>query len=55
MGLKTRWGEWRKGSAEKGGRERNGGMRGRGSDEKTDEECRQMVTFNNGDGEVAMS
>lgn len=36
-------------------RRRNGGMRGKGSDEEMNEEGWQMVTFNNRDGEVAMS
>ena len=31
------------------------GIRGRGSDEKTRGRGRQMVAFNYGDGEVAMS
>lgn len=55
-GVKDQMGWAGKGSNESGRwSNRNGRMRGRGSDEETNGKGWQMVTFNNGDGEVAMS
>lgn len=54
-GVKDQMGWAGKGRTERGGRDRNGGMRGKGSDEEMNEEGWQMATFNNRVGEVAMS